>query len=67
LLSSVAQSAAIAIENARLYKDLQDRMEEWNLFYLWQGMGERGAVNHHFCGTGDSGSGLNGFKRTTGR
>jgi two-component system NtrC family sensor kinase len=28
LFSSMAQSAAIAIENARLYKDLQDRMEE---------------------------------------
>jgi len=28
LLSSMAQSAAIAIENAQLYKDLQDRMEE---------------------------------------
>ncbi|TEU15261.1 MAG: GAF domain-containing protein [Anaerolineales bacterium] len=28
LLSSMVQSAAIAIENARLYKDLQDRMEE---------------------------------------
>jgi len=28
LLSSMAQSAAIAIENARLYKDLQDQMEE---------------------------------------
>jgi len=28
LVSSMAQSAAIAIDNARLYKDLQDRMEE---------------------------------------
>jgi PAS domain S-box-containing protein len=28
LLSSMAQSAAIAIENARLYKDLQDQMDE---------------------------------------
>ncbi len=28
LLSSMAQSAAIAIENAQLYKDLQNRMEE---------------------------------------
>jgi PAS domain S-box-containing protein len=28
LLSSMAQSAAIAVENARLYQDLHDRMEE---------------------------------------
>ena len=28
LLSSLAQSAAIAVENARLYQDLHDRMEE---------------------------------------